>query len=316
MSKNTNVPVTVDSTEKRIENLIHYVRGQQVMIDSDLAMLYNVETKRLNESVKRNAKRFPESFCFQLSEGEYAELRSQFVTSITETENASSKGGRRYLPYAFSEQGIAMLSAVLRSDEAIQVSINIMNTFVKMRHFLAENALMFDKLNSLELRQLEYQKESNEKFEQIFAYISDHEEAGQKIFFEGQIYDAFSLLVSLVEKAEKSIVLIDNYVDVETLNILAKKKNGVDVTIYTARRNQLTSQDVAKFNRQYPTLVVNYTRAFHDRFLIIDEGTAYHIGASIKDAGKKCFGISRIEDIGIISDILQRLEIETEETNK
>ena len=206
-----------------------------------------------------------------------------------------------------------MLSAVLRSDEAIQVSVNIMNAFVKMRRFLAENALMFDKLNSLELKQLEYQKESNEKFDQIFAYISEHEEVEQKIFFEGQIYDAFSFLVSLVGKAEKSIVLIDNYVDVGTLNILAKKKDGVDVTIYTVRRTRLASQDIANFNSQYPTLTVNYTGVFHDRFLIIDEETAYHIGASIKDAGKKCFGISQIEDVGIISDILQRLEIETEE---
>ena len=313
LSDNINVPVMVDSTEERIENLIHYVRGQQVMIDSDLALLYNVETKRLNESVKRNAKRFPESFCFQLTEDEYADLRSQFATS--NTENTSSKGGRRYLPYVFTEQGIAMLSAVLRSDEAIQVSVNIMNAFVKMRRFLAENALMFDKLNSLELKQLEYQKESNEKFDQIFAYISEHEEVGQKIFFDGQIYDAFSLLVSLVGKAEKSIVLIDNYVDVGTLNILAKKKDGVDVTIYTVRRTRLASQDIANFNSQYPTLTVNYTGVFHDRFLIIDEETAYHIGASIKDAGKKCFGISRIEDVGIISDILQRLEIETEEAN-
>lgn len=313
LSDNINVPVMVDSTEERIENLIHYVRGQQVMIDSDLALLYNVETKRLNESVKRNAKRFPESFCFQLAEDEYADLRSQIATS--NTENTSSKGGRRYLPYVFTEQGIAMLSAVLRSDEAIQVSVNIMNTFVKMRRFLAENALMFDKLNSLELKQLEYQKESNEKFDQIFAYISEHEEVGQKIFFDGQIYDAFSLLVSLVGKAEKSIVLIDNYVDVGTLNILAKKEDGVDVTIYTVRRTRLASQDIANFNSQYPTLTVNYTGVFHDRFLIIDEETAYHIGASIKDAGKKCFGISRIEDVGIISDILQRLEIETEEAN-
>ncbi len=313
MSDNINIPVIVDSTEEKIENLIHYVRGQQVMIDSDLALLYNVETKRLNESVKRNAKRFPESFCFQLSEDEYADLRSQIATS--NTENTSSKGGRRYLPYVFTEQGIAMLSAVLRSDEAIQVSINIMNAFVKMRRFMAENALMFDKLNSLELKQLEYQKESNEKFDQIFAYISEHEEVGQKIFFEGQIYDAFSLLVSLVGKAEKSIVLIDNYVDVGTLNILAKKKDGVGVTIYTVRRTRLASQDIANFNSQYPTLTVNYTGVFHDRFLIIDEETAYHIGASLKDAGKKCFGISRIEDVGIISDILQRLEIETEEAN-
>ena len=313
LSDNINVPVIVDSTEEKIENLIHYIRGQQVMIDSDLALLYNVETKRLNESVKRNSKRFPESFCFQLTEDEYADLKSQFATS--NTENTSSKGGRRYLPYVFTEPGIAMLSAVLRSDAAIQVSVNIVNAFVKMRRFLAENALMFDKLNSLELNQLQYQKESNEKFDQIFAYISEHEEVGQKIFFEGQIYDAFSLLVSLVGKAEKSIVLIDNYVDVGTLNILAKKEDGVDVTIYTVRRTRLASQDIANFNSQYPTLTVNYTGVFHDRFLIIDEETAYHIGVSIKDAGKKCFGISRIEDVGIVSDILQRLEIETEEAD-
>ena len=208
-----------------------------------------------------------------------------------------------------------MLSAVLRSDEAIQVSVNIMNTFVKMHRFLSENALICDKLNNLELNQLEYQKESNEKFDRIFAYISEHEEVRQKIFFEGQIYDAFSLLISLVEKARKSIVLIDNYVDVGTLNILAKKKDGVEVTIYTVRRTRLANLDISNFNSQYPTLTVNYTGVFHDRFLIIDEETAYHIGASIKDAGKKCFGISRIEDVGMISDILRRLEIETEEAN-
>lgn len=309
------VPTVANKTEEKIENLIHYIRGEQVMLDSDLAMLYNVETKRLNENVKRNLKRFPENFCFQLSEDEYAALRSQIATSKVDEDNSSTKGGRRYLPYAFTEQGIAMLSAVLRSNEAIQVSINIMNTFVKMRRFLAENALMFDRINSLELKQLEYQRESDEKFDQIFAYISEHEEIGQRVFFDGQIYDAFSLLVSLVERAEKSIVLIDNYVDVGTLNILSKKKVGVDVTVYTVRRTRLSSQDIDNFNTQYPNLSVNYTGVFHDRFLIIDETIAYHIGASIKDAGKKCFGINLIEDAHIISDIIQRLEIETEDAN-
>lgn len=316
LAKNeTMVPAVVNETEEKIENLIHVVRGEQVMLDSDLAMLYNVETKRLNESVKRNSKRFPENYCFQLTEEEYITLRSQIATSNKEAENGSSKGGRRYLPYVFTEQGIAMLSAILRSDEAIQVSLNIMNTFVKMRRFLAENALMFERLSSLELKQLQYQKESNEKFDKIFAYISEHEEVNQRIFFEGQIYDAFSLLVNLIEKAEKSIVLIDNYVDVGTLNILSKKREGIDITVYTVRRTRLATQDIDNFNAQYPTLKVNYTGVFHDRFLIIDETVAYHIGASIKDAGKKCFGINLIEDIGIITDILQRLEIETEEAN-
>ena len=312
---NGNVSVVIENTEE-IENLIHYVRRQQIMVDSDLAKLYNVETKRLNESVKRNAKRFPENFCFQLTNDEYADLRSQIATSNVEIKEVSVKGGRRYLPYVFTEQGIAMLSAVLKSDEAVQVSINIMNTFVKMRRFLTENALMFDKLNSLELKQLAYQKEADEKFDQIFAYISEHEEVRQKIFFEGQIYDAFSLLVNLIEKAEKSIVLIDNYVDVGTLNILAKKKSSVNIIVYTVRRTRLSNQDIANFNSQYPTLTVNYTGVFHDRFLVIDETIAYHIGASLKDAGKKCFGITKIEDIRIAADILHRLEIETEEANR
>ena len=312
---NGNVSVVIENAEE-IENLIHYVRGQQIMVDSDLAKLYNVETKRLNESVKRNAKRFPESFCFQLPNDEYADLRSQIATSNVERKGVSVKGGRRYLPYVFTEQGIAMLSAVLKSDEAVQVSINIMNTFVKMRRFLTENALMFDKLNSLELKQLAYQKEADEKFDQIFAYISEHGEVRQKIFFEGQIYDAFSLLVNLIEKAEKSIVLIDNYVDVGTLNILAKKKSSVNIIVYTVRRTRLSNQDIANFNSQYPTLTVNYTGVFHDRFLVIDETIAYHIGASLKDAGKKCFGITKIEDIRIAADILHRLEIETEEANR
>lgn len=299
--------------EDKIEDLIYCIRGHQVILDNDLAMLYNVETKRLNESVKRNIKRFPESFCFQLTEDEYTYLMSQFATSNVKKENVATRGGRRYLPYAFTEQGIAMLSAVLRSDEAIQVSINIINTFVKMRRFLAENALMFERINSLEVKQLEYQKESNEKFKQIFDYISEHEEDRQKIFFDGQIYDAFSLLVSIVEKAQKSIVLIDNYIDIGTLNILSKKQDGVNVTIYTMKKNKLPSHDIDNFNCQYPTLTVSYTNVFHDRFIIIDDLTAYHIGASIKDAGKRCFAINLIEDIRIVSDILHRLKIETEE---
>jgi len=307
------VPVENVVSDTKIEDLIHYVHGEQVMLDSDLAMLYNVETKRLNETVKRNAKRFPENFCFQLSEKEYDSLRSQFATSNVD-ENISTKGGRRYLPYAFTEQGIAMLSAVLRSDAAIQVSLNIMNTFVKMRRFLAENALMFDKLNRLEVKQLEYQRESNEKFDRIFAYLSDHEESEQKIFFDGQIYDAFSLFTSLIQKADRQIVLIDGYVDLNTLNILAKKKPDVAVTVYAFERgNRLTEQDIEKFNAQYRNLEVKYTKAFHDRFMIIDGDIGYHIGASLKDAGSKCFAISHIQDEGIVHDILQRLAIETEE---
>lgn len=165
----------------------------------------------------------------------------------------------------------------------------------------------------MELKQLEYQKQTDEKLDQIFEYISDHEESKQKVFFDGQIYDAFSLIVNLIQKAEKEIVLIDGYVDVGTLNLLAKKNENVSVVMYTLKRTKLSQGDVDNFNSQYPSLEVRYTKVFHDRFLILDKKNAYHIGASLKDAGKKCFGITLLEDDGIVRDILQRLELETEE---
>ena len=231
----------------------------------------------------------------------FLSLRSQFVTS-------NGRGGRRYLPYAFTEQGIAMLSGVLRSDVAVQMSIRIMNTFVEMRRFIANNALLFERISSIELKQLEYQKSTDERFDKVFRYIDDHAESQQKIFFDGQIYDAFSLLVSLIQKAEREIVLIDGYVDVNTLNLLAKKQPNVRVKCYTYASARLTNQDVAQFNAQYPTLEVTRTQTFHDRFLILDGTTAYHIGASLKDAGKKCFGISLLEEPQLTADLLNRLQ--------
>ena len=295
-----------------IKSKIYVVRNQQVMMDSDLAMLYQVETKVFNQAVKRNITRFPENFRFQLNKNEYEFLRSQIVTSKDNNENGE-KGGRRYLPYVFTEQGIAMLSAILRSDVAIQVSINIINAFVEMRHFFANNALLFERISNVELKQLEYQKQTDEKLEQIFEYISEHEESNQKVFFDGQIYDAFSLIISLIQKADKEITLIDGYADIETLNLLSKKKENVTVTVYTLKRTNLSKTDIKNFNAQYPTLEIKFTKIFHDRFLILDRKTAYHVGASLKDAGKKCFGINLIQDKRIIQDILQRLELEAEE---
>ena len=293
------IPVIAEN--KDIKNLIYVVRGQQVMLDSDLAMLYQVETKVFNQAVSRNIERFPENFRFQLTKEEFDALRSQIATS-------NGRGGRRYRPYMFTEQGIAMLSGVLRSDVAVQVSIRIMNTFVEMRRFIANNALLFEKVSDIELKQLEYQKSTDEKFDKVFQYIEDHAESEQKIFFDGQIYDAFSLITSIIQKAQKEIILIDGYVDVDTLNILAKKNDGVDVKIYTYANAQLTNRDAANFNAQYPTLTVKKTQAFHDRFIVLDGKTAYHIGASIKDAGKKCFGISLIDDSGVVADLLNRLK--------
>ena len=222
---------------------------------------------------------------------------------------SKGKGGRRYMPYVFTEQGIAMLSAVLRSDIAIQISIRIMETFIEMRRFFGHNSLMLDRINEVEVKQLAFQKDAEEKFDIIFSHISEYEESNQKIFFSGQIYDAFRLLIELVLKADNKLVLIDNYVDINTLNILAKKKTNVKVIIYTSKKTKLSQMDINIFNQQYQSLEVKYTDEFHNRFMIIDDTTAYHIGASIKDAGKKCFGINLIEDSKIIQDIFARIKI-------
>lgn len=310
LSQNQIETPVVEIVQPAIEKLIYVIRDKQVMIDSDLAMLYQVETGALNRAVKRNIKRFPDDFRFQLTVEEYENLKCQIGISSL---NENGYGGRRTLPYVFTEQGISMLASVLHSDIAINVSIGIMRAFVEMRRFIANNALLFEHISNVELKQLEYQKQTDEKLEQVFEYISEHEEASQKIFFDGQIYDAFSLIVSLIQKAEKEITLIDGYVDVGTLNLLAKKNEGVSVTVYTHQRTRLSNIDVANFNAQYPALEVKYTSVFHDRFLILDGKTAYHIGASLKDAGKKTFGITLINDESITKDILQRLELETEE---
>jgi hypothetical protein len=291
----------VQTENTDIRALVYVIRGQQVMLDSDLARLYQVETKAFNQAVKRNLARFPDNFRFQLTQEENDSLRSQNVTS-------NGRGGRRYLPYAFSEQGIAMLSGVLRSDVAVQVSIRIMNTFVEMRRFISNNAMLFDKISHMELKQLEFQRSTDERFDRVFQYIDDHAEAEQKIFFDGQIYDAFSLLVSLIQKAQKEITLIDGYVDIATLNLLAKKNTGVSVKIYTYQSAQLTNADVNCFNAQYPKLTVKRTQAFHDRFLILDGTVVYHIGASLKDAGKKCFAISNLSEPDIVAELLCRLK--------
>ena len=284
---------------KEIQSMIYTFRGRQVMLDSDLARLYQVETKYLNRQRNRNAERFPEDFCFQLSKEEYEILRCQNVTS--KKENGS--GGRRYLPYVFTEQGIAMLSSVLKSEVAAKTSINIMRAFVEMRKFLISNNEMFARLDRVELKQLETDK----KLEEVFDYIATTKEVKQKIFFNGQIYDAFSLMVEIVEKAGTELILIDNYVDVNTLNILSKKKDGVNVLIVTSGKGNLTDKDIAKFNSQYPKLTVKISKDFHDRFLIIDRKEVYHIGASIKDAGKKSFGITKLEVEELTKSLLDKV---------
>lgn len=293
MPENKNLVIIGNSD---IQNMIYTFRGKQVMIDRDLASLYQVQTKRLNEQVKRNSGRFPAEFCFKLSDKEKDELVANCDRFKTLKHSSSN-------PYAFTEQGIAMLSAVLKSDIAVEVSIKIMNSFVKMRKFLLSNKEMFARLDRVELKQLE----TDQKLEKVFNYIATNTEVKQNIFFDGQIYDAFSFIVGLVQKAKKEIILIDNYVDVHTLNILCKKDKGVDIIVATVGKGSLSTKDITKFNAQYPKLLVKTTTDFHDRFLIIDKTEVYHIGASIKDAGKKSFGITKIEDKDLIKNLINKV---------
>ena len=288
------VPVIVENRE--IQSMIFTFRGKQVMVDRDLAELYHVETKVLNQAVKRNIDRFPVEFRFQLDDEEKTELVTNCDRFETLKHSTSS-------PYVFTEQGIAMLSAVLRSDVAVQVSIKIMNAFVEMRRFLVSNAAIFERLDRVELKQIETDK----KLEEVFNYIATSTEVKQHIFFDGQIYDAFSFIVDLIKKAQNKLVLIDNYVDTNSLNLLCKKNKGVSVIIAGSGNGTLTSKDISKFNAQYQGLTVKTRNDFHDRFLIIDDSEVYHIGASIKDAGKKSFGITKIEDQALIDSIINKV---------
>lgn len=293
----------VPVVDARTRSMIHTVRGRQVMLDSDLAELYGVETKALNRAASRNSARFPEDFRFKLCHDEFESLRCQIGTS----NNEDGRGGRRYMPYAYTEQGVSMLSAVLRSEAAVRVSVQIMRAFVEMRHFIADNAHMFEQVRDVERRQIEYQQKTDERFERVFDYMESHVAPRQKVFFEGQVWDAFELLVSLVQRAKKSVLLVDGYTDAGTLNILAKKNEGVSVTVWTRPKAKLTAKDVEIFNTQYPTLTVLRIDVFHDRFIILDGAEAYLVGASLKDAGKKAFGITRIEDAETVQAILARL---------
>ena len=288
-----------------IKNLIYTIRGKQVMLDSDVAMLYQYETKKVNQAVKRNIDRFPERFCFRLTKSEFDVLWSQFVTTKIEDDNKVEKrGGRRELPYVFTEQGIAMLSGILKSEVAVQVSIKIMDAFVEMRKFVNINKNLFEKVISIENKMDKKFIEQDKKFDIIFDQLQHEENIKQKIFFEGQIYDAYSIIIDLIKRATNKILIIDNYVDDSVLKMLTKKKENVEVVILTSNKSNIENLDIQKFNKEYPVLKVAKTNKFHDRFIIIDNIEMYHLGASIKDLGKKCFGINKIEDINIIEKII------------
>jgi hypothetical protein len=291
MGNEMDLPVTI--REETLRELIYTMRGGQVMLDSDLANLYGVETKIFNQAVVRNIERFPDYFRFQLTQEEYASLRSQIVTS-------SRHGGRRYLPYAFTEQGVAMLSAVLRSETAVQTSIHIINAFVAMRRFLVDNGGLLQRMDSLEKRQITHEVSTDERFEKVFnALESKNSSPSQGIFFDGQIFDAYVFINDLLRTARKSIVLLDNFVDDRTLQQLAKRGRNVRAIILTGSIGKALAYDLKKHNAQYPPIQVREFAASHDRFLILDGKTVYHLGASLKDLGKKWFAFSKMDKSGL-----------------
>lgn len=271
-------------SEGPIAQRIFTVRHQQVMLDVHLAELYQVDTRAFNQAVKRNIERFPEYFRFQLSNEEWIHLRSQFVISNNDKY-------RRYLPYAFTEQGIAMLSAVLRSQTAIEVSIKIMNAFVLMRYTLLQHQGIIQRLENVERQQLQMSGQLAE----VFSALENKQEQQHGVFFEGQTFDAYRFIADLVRRAKKSIILVDNYIDDTILTLFSKCNEKVKVTIYTKTISKQMALDLAKYNSQYSPIEIKQFALSHDRFLIIDETELYHIGASLKDLGKKWFAFSKMD---------------------
>ncbi len=281
--------------KSEIESRIFTIRGMQVMLDSDLAKMYSVETKKLNQAVKRNSERFPFPFRFQLSENEMENLRSQFVTSN------EMHGGRRYLPSAFTEQGVAMLSAVLKSSVAIAVSIEIIEAFVSLRRNQYQVLGLSQRVEGLESKQIQTER----KLEKIFKALEKGIDVKQGIFFNDKIFDAYIFSSDLISKAKKSIILIDNYIDETTLLQLSKRNKKVHCTIYTERITDQLKLDLDKHNSQYPPIEIRILKNTHDRFLILDEKDLYHLGASLKDLGKRWFAFSKMN--GLVKEILNHL---------
>lgn len=286
MPRPSSITLAVELTPQAVTSRIVTLRGVQVLFDRDLAQFFEVQPIRLREQVKRNIARFPADFMFQLTPEEVAAMVSQNAIP-----SKQQLGG--YLPYAFTEEGVAALTAVLRSPRAIDVGIQIVRAFVSMRKFTLNHARIFARLDEVERRQLF----ADQKFEQIFTALENHGSAPplQGIFFEGQIFDAHAFASDLVRRAKKSIVLVDNYVDDSVLLLLSKRRPAVSATIYTKKISAQLALDLQKHQAQYPAIEVKPVAGFHDRFLLLDGDTLYHLGASLKDLGKQCFAFSRLD---------------------
>ena len=283
----------VVSDNIKIKNMIYEIRGKNVMLDSDLAMLFGYETKQLNRQVLRNINRFPENYCFQITDTEYISLRCQ---------NGTLKNGRgehrKYLPYVFTEYGITMLAGILKSELAIKMSLRIVDIFITMKNYINTSLIEQKYFNELTIKNTEDIKLLQESFDKL-----NTKESNNHIFYEGQIYDAYSLLIDILSKARKEIIIIDNYAGKKLFDII--KNINVKVKIYTENIDNISKE---KYEKQYNNLEIINTNIFHDRFIIIDNKVLYHSGASFKDLGKKCFAITKIEDNSILKELLNKLK--------
>ena len=290
MVEDANTQVLILPDSQIVESMIHSIRGMQVMLDSDLACLYGIETKRLKEQVRRNRNRFPSDIMFELTDEEFESLRSQFATS-------NKRGGLRYHPFAFTETGVAMLSSVLNSEQAIQVNLQIMRAFVSMRRFMVANAQVFQRIEALEFKQIE----NGKKIDEIFSKLDSGElKPKLGVFFEGQMFDAFLLVENLIKRATKRLVLVDDYVDASVLERFSLRNEKVSVDIYVHSQKQTVAllHAFETYNRQYfnAQLTLHSFNKSHDRWLIVDD-EIYHFGASIKDLGKKWFAVNLVTEM-------------------
>lgn len=298
MNKNLLNPVPI-TNDRNIEKCIFNIRGQQVMLDSDIASFFEIETKNLNKQMKRNSKRFPEDFCFKLNSNEFKILRFQ-----NGTFNASTRS-RKYLPYVYTEHGVIALAGVLKSDAAAKMSIEIVKSFVKMRKFILENGDTLLALAKLQNRQLEFENETNQKFEQVFKTVEKLDLPKEVLFYNGEWFDAFDYIISVIQRAKKSIILIDPYCDNKALSFLKYKNKNVEVLICNGSKSIIEAEEILRFESQYGAIKVKTLNDVHDRFLVIDEDECFALGTSLNYAGKKVFMINKINEISVIREIVK-----------
>ena len=293
-------PLTVIEN-KEIKDCIHDIRGKQVMLDVDVAYFYQIEPKRLNEQMKRNINRFPNDFCFQLNSTEFAQLKIRNIISELYW------GGKRKLPYAYTEQGIMALSGVIKNDIAVQMSIKIVRTFISMRRFILENGETLLELAKLQNRQINFEIETNNRFDEVLKLIDKKDIPKQTIFFDGQYYDAYEFISNLIRHAKLSIIIIDSYLDNRVLTFLKNKNKDVEVYLYKSSKTKLDDDEITIFESEYGKININIIETIHDRFLVFDRNECYSLGTSLNHAGKRTFAINKITDSDIINALLHKI---------